>query len=204
MAIATRKGIISTLSTIILFSVIAKAEPAQYIALTGGTNGFGAKYSYLIGPMSFDFGFPILYLFGREKWSDTTETKNEFHCNPYLSANLRVSKMARASFSVGIACVGNLGFVRSTYTVNDSVKENYSNDFGNDFGIDLSFGPIFEYTQNGKNNNRLFGAQLFPITFQRGYKNGYSIKIGVQLNYYIKRIAQEENTEPNIQPEIRN
>jgi hypothetical protein len=45
---------------------------------------------------------------------------------------------------------------------------------------------------------------LFPITFQRGYKNGYSIKIGVQLNYYIKRIAQEENTEPNIQPEIRN
>jgi hypothetical protein len=37
-------------------------KPEQYVALTGGTNGFGAKYSCCIGPVSMDLGVPFLIL----------------------------------------------------------------------------------------------------------------------------------------------
>jgi hypothetical protein len=199
MTIATKKGLISVLSTIALFSIIAKAEPAQYIALTGGTNGFGAKYSFLIGPMSFDFGIPLYFRQGEEKWSDTTEEKDEFHFNPYLSANLKIIKKARASFSIGIAWVldaASTSYRLSVKNPDTLIEKSF------DIGYESTVCPVIEYAQSGKNNNRLFGAQLYPIKFHPGYKKGYSIEIGIQLNYFFKRIIREGNTESTIPQDV--
>lgn len=167
-------------------------QKEQYVALTGGTNGFGAKYSYCIGPLSMDFGVPFLFLQGETKEKDTIDKKNQFKVNPYLSANVVFFKKERATVSVGVAWVVASGWNRDRRKVDTAVVNKNAN---TDFTRDYWLGPIFEYNQRGKNNNKLFGMQMLPVKFHLNGRKSYISDIGVQLNFYLRKIERspEEN-----------
>jgi hypothetical protein len=158
----------------------------QYVALTGGTNGFGAKYSYCIGPVSMDFGLPFLYLFGDTKKNDTVDTKDLIKINPYLSANLIFFKKERATVSIGVAWVAEGKIDRGGKKIDNAwIEKNASDNF---FTFDYWLGPIFEYNQRGKNNYKLFGMQMLPVKFHLDGRKSYISDIGVQLNFYLRKI----------------
>jgi hypothetical protein len=194
------KTIVKVYGILFLLAVAVNADSTksikseQYVALTGGTNGFGAKYSYCIGPVSMDIGIPFLYLTGRTKEKDTIDIINQFKVNSYLSANLILFKKERSTVSGGVACVVEMGFNRDRKRV-DTVYVKY---VSNDFGFNYYFGPIFEYNQRGKNNNKLFGAQLFPVKFKPGARKTFTIDIGVQLNFFLKKIGSSLENEYGI------
>lgn len=189
---------VHTIAIIFLIAVCVNADSTktikseQYVALTGGTNGFGAKYSYCIGLVSMDIGIPFLYLTGRTEEKDTIEKTDEMKINPYLSVNLVVFKNERANFSAGVALLGPLEYSREFKRVDTvDVKKQVSNDFS----FDGYIGPIFEYNQRGKNNNKLFGAQLFPVKFKPGARKTFTIDIGVQLNFFLTKIGSSTENE---------
>jgi hypothetical protein len=87
--------------------------------------------------------------------------------------------------SAGVAWIVVCGFNRDSRRI-DTTRGEYNQ--SNDFGFDYSLGPIFEYNQRGKNNNKLFGMQMLPVKFHLDGRKSYVSDIGVQLNFYLRKI----------------
>jgi hypothetical protein len=185
------KTILKVFAIVFLFAVAVNADSTksikseQYVALTGGTNGFGAKYSFCVGPLSMDFGLPLLYLFGKIKENDTINLKNKMQMNPYLSANLIFFKRERATVSVGVAWIVAYEYYRDR-RLHDTTRVKHNRNDNRDFNYWI--GPIFEYNQRGKNNQKLFGMQMLPVKLHLDGTKSYISDIGVQLNFYLRKL----------------
>jgi hypothetical protein len=184
------KNIRTFILLIIITITIPYAKPEQLLALTGGLNGFGVKYSFLVNRFGFDAGLPFYYMYGREADKDSIVTTNIFKCNSYFDIKLNLAEHENYDFEVGLIANSTLSFDRSTTRFTDSSQSNKRG--SNDFSFDMNFGPFFEYSYKGKTGHKIFGAQLAPLYFDIGnFRNKFEFRLGIQLNYYFKRLNEE-------------
>ena len=127
------------LCLLIIIVHITYSQINQFLALSGGTYGFGAKYSLFYKLVSADLGATFNYNFDNID-STFVITSNRFELNQHFSLNMTIINKQEYNIKIGIIDLNRLTYEDTRQSINDSIYQ-----IGPGFIFSTKIGPTFEF-----------------------------------------------------------
>jgi hypothetical protein len=162
---------------------VGYSEIDQYISITGGTNGLGAKYSIFYKRISVSAGIPIMFKYYKSNFNDGYDyIESNFIADQYFMLTGCIVKKKNYLLNIGLSEINKFGYGSFAYQ-NDSLNTNSNKPA---LSLTNSIGPVIEF-YGIKDDERRYSVQIVPMCF---YLRGGEIywHTVLQLNYFLKKI----------------